>query len=107
MALPPILNAGTDEMKAVCREVVMGKKHVCLAISEPYAGSDVAGIRTTAKKTEDGKYYVVRCVWCLSCVVLCCVVLRYVLCCCVVLCAHSFSLRFQPPNHTTPHPHHR
>jgi len=60
MAMPPILNAGTPEMKRICREVVQGKKHICLAISEPYAGSDVAGIKTSARKTEDGKYYVVN-----------------------------------------------
>jgi len=37
-------------------------KQSCLAISEPYAGSDVAGIKTTAEKTADGKYYIVSCV---------------------------------------------
>jgi len=30
-----------------------------LAITEPYAGSDVAGIQTTAVKSEDGTYYTV------------------------------------------------
>jgi len=42
----------------VCRDVVMGRKHISLAISEPYAGSDVAGIRTTA--TRDGDYFIVN-----------------------------------------------
>jgi alkylation response protein AidB-like acyl-CoA dehydrogenase len=32
----------------------------CLAVSEPWAGSDVAGIKTTAKKSECGKYYLVN-----------------------------------------------
>ena len=32
----------------------------CIAITEPDAGSDVANIRTTAKKTADGKYYIVN-----------------------------------------------
>ena len=31
-----------------------------LAISEAFAGSDVAGLRTTAKKTEDGKYWIIN-----------------------------------------------
>jgi len=31
-----------------------------LAITEPYAGSDVANIRTEAKKTPDGKHYIVN-----------------------------------------------
>ncbi len=39
--------------------VVTGKKHICLAISEPWAGSDVSAIRTSAAKTPDGKAYVV------------------------------------------------
>lgn len=31
----------------------------CLAITEPWAGSDVSGIRTTAKLSDCGKYYTV------------------------------------------------
>jgi hypothetical protein len=31
---------------------------ICLAISEPWAGSDVANIRTTATKTDCGGYYI-------------------------------------------------
>jgi hypothetical protein len=31
-----------------------------LCITEPYAGSDVTGLRTEAKKTPDGKYYIVN-----------------------------------------------
>lgn len=61
MALPPIIRAGSDYLKnKVVRDVVQGRKFIALAISEPYAGSDVASIRTTAKKTPDGKYYVVN-----------------------------------------------
>jgi hypothetical protein len=41
-------------------EVLSGKKKMCLAITEAFAGSDVAGLRTTAEKTPDGKYYVVN-----------------------------------------------
>ncbi len=44
----------------IVRDVVTGKKHVCLAISEPYAGSDVSAIRTTAVKSADGKSYIVN-----------------------------------------------
>ena len=29
---------------------------ICLAITEPSAGSDVAHLKTEAKKTPDGKY---------------------------------------------------
>lgn len=41
-------------------EVLSGKKKMCLAITEAFAGSDVAGLRTTATKTPDGKHYIVR-----------------------------------------------
>jgi alkylation response protein AidB-like acyl-CoA dehydrogenase len=59
MALPPILNAGSEEMKRrVVPAVVRGEKNICLAISEPYAGSDVANIRTTARR--EGDYYIVN-----------------------------------------------
>jgi alkylation response protein AidB-like acyl-CoA dehydrogenase len=33
---------------------------MCLAITEPSAGSDVKNIQTTAEKTADGKYYIVN-----------------------------------------------
>lgn len=33
---------------------------MALAISEPYVGSDVANIKTTAVKSADGKYYIVN-----------------------------------------------
>jgi len=59
MALPPILRAGSDWLKeTICADVIKGKKHVCLAISEPEAGSDVANIKTTARK--EGDYYIVN-----------------------------------------------
>ncbi len=54
MALPPILNFGSDFLKnKVCRDVITGKKNICLAISEPWAGSDVAGIKTSARREGD------------------------------------------------------
>ncbi|KFZ17827.1 hypothetical protein V501_01536 [Pseudogymnoascus sp. VKM F-4519 (FW-2642)] len=43
----------------VLDEALTGRKKICLAISEAFAGSDVAGIRTIATKTPDGKHYVV------------------------------------------------
>ncbi|KAJ5690794.1 hypothetical protein N7462_005186 [Penicillium macrosclerotiorum] len=41
-------------------EVLSGQKKMCLAITEAFAGSDVAGLKTTAEKTPDGKYYIVN-----------------------------------------------
>lgn len=52
---------GNKEIKnRVTEEVLSGKKKICLAITEPFAGSDVAGLRTTATKTPDGKHYIVN-----------------------------------------------
>lgn len=44
----------------ISEEVLLGKKKICLAITEAFAGSDVAGLRTTATKTPDGKYYIIN-----------------------------------------------
>ncbi|KAE8354366.1 acyl-CoA dehydrogenase/oxidase [Aspergillus coremiiformis] len=44
----------------ITEEVLSGKKKMCLAITEAFAGSDVAGLRTTATKTPDGKHYIVN-----------------------------------------------
>ena len=41
----------------MARDVLTGKKIMALAVSEPYAGSDVAGLRCTAKR--EGDFYIV------------------------------------------------
>jgi hypothetical protein len=46
--------------KKIMDEVFSGQKKICLAITEAFAGSDVAGIRTTAEKTKDGKFYIIN-----------------------------------------------
>jgi alkylation response protein AidB-like acyl-CoA dehydrogenase len=61
IGLPPVLNFGSPEIKAkVVPDVLGGKKLICLAISEAFAGSDVAGLRTTAVKTADGKHWIIN-----------------------------------------------
>ena len=56
MALPPVTKFGSQEMKdEVCRAVITGKKNICLAISEPTAGSDVANIQTTAERRTNAR----------------------------------------------------
>jgi len=60
IGLPPVLNFGSPELKAkVLPEVLGGKKFICLAVSEAFAGSDVFGLQTTATKTEDGKHWII------------------------------------------------
>ena len=61
MALPPVLNAGSEELKAeVVPGIVRGEKFISLAISEPTAGSDILAIKTTAKLAADGSHYVLN-----------------------------------------------
>jgi acyl-CoA dehydrogenase len=56
---PPIARAGSPELKArVLPEILAGKKISALAITEPSGGSDVANLRTSAKR--DGDFYVVN-----------------------------------------------
>lgn len=62
IGLPCVMNYMKDEKrrKTIMDEVFSGKKKICLAITEAFAGSDVAGLRTTATKTPDGKHYIVN-----------------------------------------------
>ena len=61
IGLPPVLQFGSPYLKEkVVADCLTGKKVICLAITEPYAGSDVANLRTTAEKTADGKHYIVN-----------------------------------------------
>ncbi|KAI7847680.1 acyl-CoA dehydrogenase/oxidase [Circinella umbellata] len=61
IGLPPVFNFGPPHLKErVVPEVLLGRKRICLAITEPYTGSDVAKIRTTAKLTPDGKHFIVN-----------------------------------------------
>ncbi|MFN4275783.1 MAG: acyl-CoA dehydrogenase family protein [Ferrovibrio sp.] len=56
---PPVAKLGSDALKEkVLRPVLAGEKISALAITEPGGGSDVANLKTTAKK--DGDHYIVR-----------------------------------------------
>ncbi len=55
MAVPPLLKFGTEEQKQrYLVPAIKGDTIFCLGITEPDAGSDVASIRTTAKKVDGG-----------------------------------------------------
>lgn len=59
LPLPLILTMGTEEQKQnYLVPAIKGEKIAALGITEPGAGSDVAGIRTTAK--DMGDYYLVN-----------------------------------------------
>src|ERR1700722_770496 len=55
MASVHVFNAGTDAQKSRwMRKIVAGEAICAVAVTEPDAGSDVKGIRTTARRTNDG-----------------------------------------------------
>jgi acyl-CoA dehydrogenase len=59
MASVHIANAGSPAQKAErLPDIIAGKKIVAVAVTEPDAGSDVKGIRTTARR--DGETYVLN-----------------------------------------------
>jgi len=61
IGLPPILMLGSEVQKeTIARPIIMGKKNVCLAVTEPGGGSDVANVRTTAQLDPTGKFYVIN-----------------------------------------------
>ena len=59
IGLTAILRFGSSELKQrVAPDVLMGRKFIALAISEPQAGSDVAGLTCSARR--DGDEFVVN-----------------------------------------------
>ncbi|KAI1502188.1 putative acyl-CoA dehydrogenase [Biscogniauxia marginata] len=59
--IPPILKFGSKQLlEKFLPDLLTSKKRCCIAITEPDAGSDVAGITTTATKSSCGKYYIVN-----------------------------------------------
>jgi alkylation response protein AidB-like acyl-CoA dehydrogenase len=61
MAMPPILAFGTEEQKQQwAAPAIAGTKILCLGITEPDAGSDVAGIKTRAVYDQASREYVIN-----------------------------------------------
>ncbi|WP_169570005.1 acyl-CoA dehydrogenase family protein [Sneathiella limimaris] len=59
MASPHLANAGTEDQKAkYMPDIIAGNIVTAVAVTEPDAGSDVAGIKTRA--TQDGDYWVLN-----------------------------------------------
>ena len=55
MASVHVFNAGSEAQKSRwMRKIVSGEAICAVAVTEPDAGSDVKGIRTTARRTSDG-----------------------------------------------------
>jgi alkylation response protein AidB-like acyl-CoA dehydrogenase len=61
MAMPPILAFGTEAQKQQwVMPAIAGEKILCIGITEPDAGSDVAGIKTRAVYDEASDEYVIN-----------------------------------------------
>jgi alkylation response protein AidB-like acyl-CoA dehydrogenase len=61
MAIPPILKFGSEEQKQEWAvPAIAGRKILCLGITEPDAGSDVAGIKTRAVRDDSTGEYVIN-----------------------------------------------
>ena len=59
IAMPMVATFGTPELKAeVLTPVLAGEKIAALAVTEPGGGSDVAAVRTTARR--DGDHYILN-----------------------------------------------
>lgn len=58
---PPLIKFGKKALKdRILPGILTGEKRICLAITEPDAGSDVANLSCEAKLSEDGKHYIVN-----------------------------------------------
>ncbi|RSL65515.1 Acyl-CoA dehydrogenase apdG [Fusarium floridanum] len=59
--MPPIISYGSKELQErFLPELIRGQKRICIAITEPDAGSDVANLNTTAVKSDCGRFYIVN-----------------------------------------------
>jgi acyl-CoA dehydrogenase len=59
IGLPPVIAAGSEELKQrIAPQVLAGEKIICLGITEPGGGSDVANLKTRAERRGD--HYVVN-----------------------------------------------
>jgi len=59
--VPPLLKFGSEELQErFIPDLLTGKKRICIAITEPEAGSDVGNIQTTAVRSKDGKHFIVN-----------------------------------------------
>lgn len=57
----PLSMYGSEKQKKQYLEpLLVGKQRHCLMITEPDAGSDIAGLTTTAEKSADGNYYILN-----------------------------------------------
>jgi hypothetical protein len=55
VGLPPVINFAQPALRErIVEDTLSGKKPICLAVTEVFAGSDVQGLRCRATRTQDG-----------------------------------------------------
>ncbi|KAF8206502.1 acyl-CoA dehydrogenase/oxidase, partial [Mycena galopus ATCC 62051] len=55
IGLPPVINFAQPALRdKIVADALSGKKPICLAVTEAFAGSDVQGLRCKATRAEDG-----------------------------------------------------
>ncbi|KAM4064557.1 cytochrome b5-like heme/steroid binding domain-containing protein [Hirsutella rhossiliensis] len=58
---PPVMKFGSQALKdRIMPGILSGDKRICLAITEPDAGSDVANLTCEARLSDDGKHFIVN-----------------------------------------------
>lgn len=58
---PPLIEFASQQLQEkVVPDLLLGRKRICIAITETDAGSDVARLATSAEKTSDGKHYIIN-----------------------------------------------
>ena len=61
ISCPPLVKFGRPELvKRILPDILAGDKRICLAVTEPDAGSDVANLTCEAKLSDDGKHFIVN-----------------------------------------------
>jgi alkylation response protein AidB-like acyl-CoA dehydrogenase len=61
IGMPPVMKYAKKALRdRIAPGILQGDKRICLAITEPDAGSDVANLGCEAKLSEDGKHYIVN-----------------------------------------------
>ncbi|KAG7055797.1 acyl-CoA dehydrogenase domain-containing protein [Colletotrichum scovillei] len=61
IGVPPVIHHGTEEQKRWWLPgLITGKTSFCLGCTEPTGGSDLANLKTTAIRSDDGTYYTVN-----------------------------------------------
>lgn len=60
LAAYPVIIAGNDDQKKRYFDIICQDKLAAFALTEPGVGSDAGAVATSAKKTEDGKGYILN-----------------------------------------------